>query len=190
MLSLALISQQDLHSHIPSLHGVGGTVYSLASQSLSLPPLAPSSCFTTRTCSMTCQTSRMKFAVLLNACQSFVLPQSHSYPFSQALQWFTTGCPTSRGEHLSHHKKPFPICAWCKECLSYLQSHQELTNSLREERDETPQPSYCLIYNPFMTKKEYCIHKTQEVVQGKLPLPQLSFLTRFVSISESWWRQM
>lgn len=90
-------------------------------------------------------------------------------PFSQALQWFTTGCPMSRGEHLSQHKKPFPICAWCKECLSYLQSHQELTNSLREERDETPQPSFCLIYNPFMTKKEYCIHKTQEVVQGKLP---------------------
>lgn len=79
-LSLALISQQDLHSHVPPLHRVRGTVCSLASQSLSLPLLAQSSCFTTWTCSMTCQASRMKFAVPLNACQGFVLPQSHSYP--------------------------------------------------------------------------------------------------------------
>lgn len=80
---------------------------------------------------------------------------------------------------ISQHKKPFPICAWCKECFSYLHTCQELTNSLREERDKTPQPSFCLIYDPFMTRREYCIHKIQEVVQRKLFLPlQLSFLTQ------------
>lgn len=45
---------------------------------------------------------------------------------------------------------------------------QELTNSLGEEWDETLQPSFCLIYNPFMTKREYCIRRMQEVVQAKI----------------------
>lgn len=67
---------------------------------------------------------------------------------------------------------------------------QELTNSLREEWDETPQPSFCLIYNPFMTKREYCIHRVQEVVQAKIFFfLQLSFVTVH-GRSEPWWGQM
>lgn len=64
---------------------------------------------------------------------------------------------------------------------------QELTNSLREEWDETLQPSFCPIYNPFMTKREYCIRRMQEVVQAKIfVFLQLSFHGR----SEPWQRQM
>lgn len=99
-------------------------------------------------------------------------PHSHSYSLFPSTQWFTTGCPVSRGKCLSHHTRtPSPSVPDVKECPSYLQTHQELANSLSEERDETPQPRFCLIYNPFMTKKEPCIHKYRKMYKGSFFYP-------------------
>lgn len=116
--------------------------------------------------------STVIFTVPLNACQGFVQPHSHSYSLFPSTQWFTTGCPVSRGKCLSHHTRtPSPTVPDVKECPSYLQTHQELANSLSEERDETPQPRFCLIYNPFMTKKEPCIHKYRKMYKGSFFYP-------------------
>lgn len=136
---------------------------SLAPQCLSLPHLLPAEASELGLAPW--HISRVILTVPLNACQGFVQPHSHSTPFSQELEWFTTGCPVFRGKCLSHHTRTLsPSVPDVRNAFSYLQTHQELANSLREERDKTPQPHFCLIYNPFMTKKEPCIHKIQEVV--------------------------
>lgn len=132
-------------------------------------PLAMSSCFRTGTCSMTCIHGDIH-------CPTKCLPRfcaaSLTLLLSFPKQWFTTGCPVSRGKCLSHHTRtPSPSVPDVKECPSYLQTHQELANSLSKERDETPQPRFCLIYNPFMTKKEPCIHKYRKLYKGSFFYP-------------------
>lgn len=134
---------------------------SQASQWLLLPHLL-SSGFRTGTCSMTriqgdihCPTKCLpRFCA---ASLTLLLPfPKHLSGLSQAALCL----------EVSVYLNPFPICAWCKECLSYLQTHQESANSLREERDKTPQPHFCLIYNPFMTKRNAVFTRYRKLYKG------------------------
>lgn len=106
---------------------------SLASQWLLLPHLL-SSGFRTRTCSMTCIQGDIH-------CPTKRLPRFCAASLTLLLPFpkHLSGLPQAAlCLEVNVYLNPFPICAWCKECLSYLQTHQELANSLSEERPHNP----------------------------------------------------
>lgn len=48
----------------------------------------------------------------------------------------------------------------------------------RGKKKKIQQPSFCLVYNPFMTKKkEYVIHKMEEVISEKVLSPAVIYDT-------------